>query len=386
MLRMLRDAIRCFEDTLARYPERDGLAAELAAVEGRPRPWACLYLNHLAVPGDQSDAPPSFAPPECDFPPGPMGDLAREIVSLLAPLEMLNPVSAALSPGGAGSPADLIPSFGTPLSADRGAAACSRPIADVLAAPPPDADTAGFMPDFRRRIARVKQSTPAALCINMPDLQGPFNLAHALVGDEAFIAPVTEPDRYRHLMERITGFWIAACERLREWIGPERLRPAHRWPCIAECSANLVSEGFYRQHILPYDLRIARHFGGVRIHPCSGRHVFHATLNELPGVRATEAGLMRSKMAAPCIGVGEALAAIGGRPILLAIGQELPADFGQAFKLIHADLGLARSHPRLLFGYTGMDWRRRDRPAIRDLHRRLDDCWPAVSVRRQGRP
>ena len=164
------------------------------------------------------------------------------------------------------------------------------------------------------------------------------------------------------------GLLDRACERLREWVGPERLRPINRWPSIAECSVNLVSGDFYRQHILPYDQRIARHFGLVRIHPCSGRHVFHATLDSLPGVRATEAGLMRPKMAAPCISVAEALAAIGGQPVLLAIGQELPADFGRAFDLIRAALHLARSDPRLLFGYTGTDRRRRDRPAIRELH------------------
>ena len=376
MLRTLREAISYFEDTLARHPQRDGLAAERAAVEGRSRPWPCLYLNHLAVPDDHAEVPSELVLPECDSPPGPEGEIAREIIGLLAPLDMLNPVSAVLSPGGARSPADLVPSFGTPLSADRGAAAYTRPIADVIAGPPPDPDASGFMRDFRDRIALVKQLTPPMFCIGMPDLQGPFNLAHALVGDEAFTAPLTDADSHHRLMERITDFWIAACERLREWIGPERLRPLDRWARIAECSANLVSEDFYRRHILPYDLRIARHFGHVGIHPCSGRHVFHATLNGLPCVRATEAGLMRSKMAAPCIGVAEALSAIGGRPILLSIGQELPADLNEALDLIRADLELARDNPRLLFGYTGMDWRRRDRPAIRDLHRRVDACWP----------
>ena len=45
----------------------------------------------------------------------------------------------------------------------------------------------------------------------------------------------------------------------------------------------MVSEEFYREHILPHDLRIARHFGSVWIHPCNGLHVFRATLEGLPG-------------------------------------------------------------------------------------------------------
>jgi len=376
MLTTLQEAIACFQETLARHPERDGLAAEAAAVEGRARPWACFYLNHLAVPNDRADVPVEFAPPEHDFGPGPEGDLAREIVGLLGPLDMLNPVRARLSPGGARSPADLIPSFGTPLSADGVAAAYTRPIADLLADPPPDPETAGLMGEIREHIALVKRLTPPTFRIGMPDMQGPFNLAHALAGDEAFLVPLTDPEAWHRFMERITDFWIAACERLREWIGPERLGAADGAVGIAECSVNLVSADFYREHILPYDVRIARRFGGVRIHPCSGRHVFHATLEALGGVTATEAGLMRSRMAAPCIGVDEALRAIGDRPILLAIGQELPADPAEAFEFIRADLDRARDNPRLLMGYTGMDWRRKDRPMIRDLHRRLDDCWP----------
>jgi len=94
--------------------------------------------------------------------------------------------------------------------------------------------------------------------------------------------------------------------------------------------------------------------------------------------------LYLNHLAAPCISVGEALAAIGRRPVVLSIGQELPADFGQAFELVRADLGLARDNPRLLFSYTGMDWRRKDRPAIRNLHRRLDDCWPKAVVGAEG--
>jgi hypothetical protein len=228
---------------------------------------------------------------------------------------------------------------------------------------------------FRERIARIKELTPPSFRINLPDMQGPFNLVHAMAGDEAFTAPLVEPKKFHAFMGRVTDFWIAAAERLRAWIGLERLRPLDRWVRICECSVNLVSEEFYREHILPHDLRIARHFGSVRIHPCSGRHVFHATLAHLPSVLATEAGLMLAPMAAPCISVAEALDQISARPIVLSIGQELPADFDAAFGLIRSDLALARSNPRLLFAYTGMYWHKADRPRIRDLHLRLDGLW-----------
>jgi hypothetical protein len=374
----LADAIDYVLEEGARHPERDGLAAESAAAEGRPRPFPCFYLGHLHSPEDRGTAPPPHHVPRAmAFPDTDDGRLAREIVGLLAPLDMLNPVRLCLSPGGARSPGDLIPCFGTPLSEDGGAAAFTRPLAELLQRPPPDPDTAGFMPGFRARIARIKACTPPAFRIGMPDMQGPFNLAHALIGDEAFTAPVLEPEAWAAFMDRITTFWIAAHERLHAWIGPERLRPLDRWPCIAECSVNLVSAEFYEEHIRPHDLRIARHFGGLRIHPCSGRHVFHATLRGLPSVRATEAGAMIMRMAAPCIGVDEALAALGARPIVLAIGQELPGDWAEAEGIIAADLARAAADPRLLLNYTGMFWSRADRSRIRELHRRLDAAWPA---------
>ena len=381
-LRTLGDASAFFRDTLAAHPERDALAAETAVCAGVPRPHACFYLSHLHIPDDRSEAPTLFALPPHEFPDTEEGRLARGILSALLPLDMLNPVGTVLGAGVVGTPAEFVLSFGTPLSEDRGAAAYASPIAEVLRRPPPDPDTAPPMPEIRRRIQFLRSTAPGEFRIGLPDFQGSFNLAHALCGNDAFLAPLTDPESWDRLMTRITDFWIAAHERLLAWIGPERLRPIERRGArLAECSVNLVSPEFYRDYILPYDLRIARHFGAVRIPPCSGRHVFKATLDGLPGVYATEAGLMRSPMAAACISVPEALEWIGGRTIALSVGQELPPDFSAAAALIRADFARARSNPRLLFGYTGMDWRKRDRPAIRDLHRRLDAEWPFAGLK-----
>jgi hypothetical protein len=99
--------------------------------------------------------------------------------------------------------------------------------------------------------------------------------------------------------------------------------------------------------------------------------VFHATLRGLP-VNATEAGFI-DRAFAGAISVDDALAAIGDHPILLFIGQELPA--GREYEFICRDLDRYAGNPRLLFAYTGMHWRRRDRPLIRDIHRRLDAYW-----------
>jgi hypothetical protein len=174
-------------------------------------------------------------------------------------------------------------------------------------------------------------------------------------------------------MERIATFWIGVRRTLLRWIGEDRL-PTVAYtarPVLTECSVNLVSADFYRQYVLPHDRRIVEAFGPVHVHPCSGPHVFHVTLDNLPTI-ATEAGYI-AQTAAGAISVDEALAAIGNRPIALMIGQELPE--GKEYEFIRRDFDRYADNPRLTFGYTGMHWRRKDRRHMRDIHRRLDAYW-----------
>jgi hypothetical protein len=134
----------------------------------------------------------------------------------------------------------------------------------------------------------------------------------------------------------------------------------------------MMSAKAYEEHVLPHDLRIARHRGRASIHPCSGPHVFRATLRNIPNVVYCEAGFIE-KAYASSISVEDALRQIGDRPIILCIGQELPD--GREEEFIRRDLDRARTNPRLLFAYTGMHWRSKDQERIRRMHLRLDDYW-----------
>ena len=73
-----------------------------------------------------------------------------------------------------------------------------------------------------------------------------------------------------------------------------------------------------------------------------------------------------------CIG-DDALKEIGTRRIILNIGQELPD--GKEEEFIKKDLDRAKENPRLLFGYTGMHWKKRDEKEIIKLHLKLDEYW-----------
>ena len=368
----LADAIDYFTDALYTHPERDRAAADRAAAEGARRRFPVFSLSLQARPDDPDERVYEFDLPEVSVPDTPEGGLAREVIGLLTPLQMLNPVRSSLGAGGRG-PGTLVPSFGIPLRPDAGnSPAYTRTIDEVLVDDPPDPEDSGLLPEIRDRIALIREHVPDTIGISMPDTQGPYNLAHAIVGEEALLAPYTAPEDFRRLMERITTFWIGVRKSLRAWIGEGRIDPLNRVTRICECSTNLISRKMYEEFVLPYDIRIAETFGAIDVHTCSGPHVFHGTLELLPNVVMTEAGFI-ANTAAGYTPVDEALEAIGDRPITLRIGQELPR--GEEFDFIRKDLDRYEDHPRLTFDYTGMHWYNRDCGQVRDLHRRLDDYW-----------
>ncbi len=366
----LSEAVDFFTTTLASHPERDELAARQAAIAGERRRYAVFTMLHLIHPEDVEPPVRHFIPPLVSMSDSVEASLAREILGMLEPLDMLNPVSPVFQLGrGTGT---LAPAFGIPLAADkRDSPAFARSLDDVLQDPPPDPRTAGLMPDMEERISMIKDHVPPLFKIGLPNMQGPFNLAQTLVGEEAMIAPIIEPDKFQQLMSRITDFWIANRQALLGLIGPDYTNPIDPPPHISDCSVNLVSADFYCEYILPFDRRITDALGPAHMHPCSGPHVFHATLDNLP-LLATEAGFI-AKTTAGAIAVDEALAAIDDRPIALYIGQELPE--GQEYEAIRRDLDLYERRPRIVFAYTGMHWRRKDRQTMRHIHQRLDDYW-----------
>jgi hypothetical protein len=366
----LAQAVAALDATLAAHPERRSDLAEGYILRGEPRPYPVCYLGR----GPDISAGEGMERTE----PGPVKPAEERLLGALNGmawgLPMHNPIRPRLNLGkGTGT---LPASFGIELDAGLGyTPKGNRPLADVLAEGMPDPETSGIIPEMREDIAAAKALTPDWIEISLPDLQGPFNIAHMILGDDAFIAPYEEPEQFAALMAIITDFFIAVRDNLERWIGPERFPrfPAQTYR-IAECSVNMLSPGMYLEHVLPHDRRIAEHFGQIAIHPCSGPHVFYATTRHLPNVIYQEAGYIE-KTAAGAITVEDALAELGDRPIILAIGQELPEDFDEAERVVRAHFDLAKTNPRLLFGYTGMFWKKADTERIKELHLRLDAYW-----------
>jgi hypothetical protein len=204
-------------------------------------------------------------------------------------------------------------------------------------------------------------------------MQGPFNIAHMLLGNDVFVTPLAEPEKFDQLMTIITDHFLAVDANLRRWIGETRFPTFPTYTGrITECSVNMISAKMYRERVLPHDIRIATVNGHAAIHPCSGPHVFRATISGVPNVVYSEAGYI-AKAYAGSISVDDAIKEIGDRPIILGVGEEVPEGHEEEF--MRADLDRCRTYPRLLFGFTGMHWRSKDREQIKQMHLRLDDYW-----------
>lgn len=368
----INEAAVAFKVELDAHPEcRADLSAE-AALTGMSHRYATFSLGRFPdlEQGEGKHAPP---PPQRSS----EQRLLEYLQGAAEPVKMLNPITPLRNIGkGTGT---LAASFGIWLNPElEFTPEGSRPLNEVLRDGLPNPETSGIFPEMREDIEVTKALTPSWLKIALPDMQGPFNIAHMVLGNDVFIAPLIEPDEWRKFMNLVTDFFIAAHQTLSRWIGTERLyshpRKHHR---LAECSVNMVSKDFYLEHVLEYDQRIVDYYGDVAIHPCSGPHVFHATLENLSNVVYTEAGNMISPMTAGSINVNDALAAINNRPIMLSVGEELAA--GDEEANIRRLFKLAASNPYVNFtSFCGLGWKKADEPAMRELHQRMNDYYTSV--------
>lgn len=370
---MLDDAIDQLLTALERNPLKNGLTVLADLETGRRPSVPPLTLGRMA---DDWLSPPK---PEAEPAPklSPVEELANVVRGMLNPLEMENPLLPVLGLGVGTVTAAT--AFGVEVDTDPehrgnlGGPKCHLPLEHFDDFPVPDVNTAGLFPQIRERIDFYCQHLPPEIKISLPDLQGPFNIAHILLGTKLFYHMVDDPARVRGLLGRITDFLIQCFDTIPQWIGEERsLRFIGSSKRIAECSVNLISREHYREFVLPCDLRLAEHFGEIAIHPCSGPHVFEETLDNLPNVRYTECGVIDCAFAGS-IDVDGALRKIGGRPVILSCGEELKE--GREERTIRDHFSRLEDHDLMSFGYSGMYWTRNDDADIAALHRKLDEVY-----------
>ena len=129
-------------------------------------------------------------------------------------------------------------------------------------------------------------------CLVFPmDLQGPFDTAHIVYGNDIFYDLYDDPGFLHHLLELSCQAIITGMEECYKVIPDSKNTIAHYNSLvlprskgglkISEDTSTLLSKAHIEEFATPYTHRILEHFGGGYIHYCGKNpHLFETVLNE----------------------------------------------------------------------------------------------------------
>ena len=119
---------------------------------------------------------------------------------------------------------------------------------------------------------------PEGVALQMPDLQGTFNNAHLVRGNDILYDFYDDPELLNILFSRMTGHLIELTQWAHSLCTPEQDGFFCDWGClwkgstrISNCSLHMLSIEFYREHIRQFDQQLIDAMGAGRIHYC-GTH------------------------------------------------------------------------------------------------------------------
>lgn len=118
---------------------------------------------------------------------------------------------------------------------------------------------------------------PQGVAVQHPDIQGPFNTSHLVRGNDILTDFYDDPDAVCRLMDIVTDHTIEVLEHFNR-IDNRQADWFHDWGGaywkgsgrISNCSVDMISPDFYRNYVLPRDLRFMKSVGGGRMHYCGG--------------------------------------------------------------------------------------------------------------------
>ncbi len=365
----LKETIESVLQILKDRPEKNLLNVWADLMKNQIPKFSSLYIGRQLWPEDEVPEKKEKLSEE--------EQLASQILAIIKPLELENPVAPVLSLGGKFGTGLMTTAFGLEITDNPlypGGIKGHLSIEELDKLEIPDPEKSGCFPGIKKEIDRYLAYTPDDFLIAFPDMQGPFNIACNVLGESIFFLMNDKPQKVHRFMEMVTDYYIGCHKLLQKWL------PKKRWvpyiasvKRIAECSCNLISKDMYREFVAPYDKKIVEFFEGeVAIHPCSGPHVFEVTLEELSGVRHTEAGFVECAVAGST-SVDKAVNIVKGKPIILSAGDELIP--GKEEETIKNHFGYLKKHPLMIFGSTGMYWKGKDDRFIINLHKRLDEYY-----------
>jgi len=155
-------------------------------------------------------------------------------------------------------------------------AAASHPLAraaDVYNLTKPGLQ-AGWYGKLWEWTVRWLEQLPAGIQLQHPDIQSAFNSAHLIRGNDILTDFYDDPAAVERLLDLVTDYMLDVTRHAKEMISDDRewfFDYGALWKGfarISNCSMHMISPEFYRQYVLPRDLRFFQAIGGGRMHYC----------------------------------------------------------------------------------------------------------------------
>jgi hypothetical protein len=148
-----------------------------------------------------------------------------------------------------------------------------KDIQDARNLPRPGPES-GLYRQVAETIRVFQEEKPDFVKIQLPDMQSPFNCSHLIRGDGIFMDFYDDPESVEVLLDKVTDYMISQIKYFNRllktdpewfydwgvlWKGQSR---------ISNCSMQMISPDFYRNHVMARDARLFKSIGGGRMHYC----------------------------------------------------------------------------------------------------------------------
>ncbi len=172
---------------------------------------------------------------------------------------------------------------------------------EVDGLPQPDLSRDGVAAEILEHTRFFRRATEGGLPIQMPDMQGPLDLAGNMLGAERLMVEMYDhPGAVHRLLDRMTRDFVAYMH-LQEEAAGGTLVPIHCMPTVwlppgsamslSEDLLAVISPRFYPTFARPYNERVAAEFGRVVIHSCGSWEHNLAGLAQTQGLLGVNFGV-----------------------------------------------------------------------------------------------
>jgi hypothetical protein len=177
---------------------------------------------------------------------------------------------------------------------------------DVCQLIQPDFTRQGVAAEFLETIRFFRSATQGRLPIQMPDMQGPLDLANNLWGTEGLLLAMQETPAAAHrLLQMMTDDYIRYMRLVREaaqgdWV-PMHCMPVLWLPpalgvALSEDLLAVMSPRLYRVFGPPYNQQVATAFGGIVVHSCGSVEHNLAPLAATPGLLGVNVSITETSL------------------------------------------------------------------------------------------